>query len=169
MRHIEKGPEPVQWMQYRLNQGPPAPRYEDAPGPALQAVREALLRDQGWLCAYCMKRIRQEKLKRAAGAEAPYSETLEIGEADVQVYLEMATPIADNYCSDALVEREVFETWEASEGAVVLTLSPPEDAFADVPVSLDLWNIRLLDSDGRRVSETHLDVDDIPVTQVWGG
>ncbi|MCB9742227.1 MAG: hypothetical protein H6741_18710 [Alphaproteobacteria bacterium] len=56
-------------MQYRLNQGPPAPRYEDAPGPALQAVREALLRDQGWLCAYCMKRIRQEKLKRAAGAE----------------------------------------------------------------------------------------------------
>lgn len=46
---IIKGKEPKSWTAHRLT---PGARYE-----ATDDLREALLRDQGYLCAYCMRRI----------------------------------------------------------------------------------------------------------------
>ena len=49
MIRINKGAEPRAWQQYRLT---PGVAYSPIP-----ELREALLREQGYLCAYCMQRI----------------------------------------------------------------------------------------------------------------
>lgn len=49
MRKIEKGKEPIEWLCYRKTHGV---HYEAKP-----QLREALLVEQGYLCAYCMQRI----------------------------------------------------------------------------------------------------------------
>ena len=51
MIRITKGQEPAEWTQVRNT---PGMIYEDAPKDVL---REALLNEQGGLCAYCMRRI----------------------------------------------------------------------------------------------------------------
>lgn len=51
MRHIEKGREPRVLTQHRPK---PHARYG---GLSKDDVRDALVRDQGYLCAYCMQRI----------------------------------------------------------------------------------------------------------------
>lgn len=51
MRTINKQQEPPELLQYRKK---PDATYEDAPKEPLQ---EALLKEQGFLCAYCMQRI----------------------------------------------------------------------------------------------------------------
>jgi uncharacterized protein (TIGR02646 family) len=53
MRHIRKGAEPKRWLQFR-KQKVPAPRFDDGPKDDL---RKALLKEQGHLCCYCMRRI----------------------------------------------------------------------------------------------------------------
>lgn len=59
MRAIDKEAEPRELKEYRCQ---PAAVY-DGPlfTPVKQAIREQLLREQGWLCAYCMKRIADPK------------------------------------------------------------------------------------------------------------
>lgn len=49
MRKIEKQSEPREWTAHRLT---PGAKYEAKP-----ELREALLKEQGSLCAYCMRRI----------------------------------------------------------------------------------------------------------------
>lgn len=49
MRKIQKQSEPHEWTEYRLT---PGAHYEASP-----ALRQALLEEQGYLCAYCMRRI----------------------------------------------------------------------------------------------------------------
>ncbi|MCF2598074.1 hypothetical protein I6E10_04830 [Phocaeicola barnesiae] len=49
MRKIQKQPEPREWTEYRLT---PGAHYE-----ASSELRQALLEEQGYLCAYCMRRI----------------------------------------------------------------------------------------------------------------
>lgn len=49
MRKIYKGKEPKEWMEYRLT---PGAKYASKP----QLV-DALLKEQGYICAYCMRRI----------------------------------------------------------------------------------------------------------------
>lgn len=49
MRKITKGPEPKEWTKYRQ---PPNVQYQ-----ANNALRSALLKEQGYICAYCMRRI----------------------------------------------------------------------------------------------------------------
>ncbi len=46
---IEKGREPHSWTEHRLTEGA---KYEATP-----ALRDALLAEQGYICAYCMRRI----------------------------------------------------------------------------------------------------------------
>lgn len=60
MRQIKKGKEPREWQEHRST---PGATYdpEKGPGPTAetkQALREALVREQGYLCCYCMGRIR---------------------------------------------------------------------------------------------------------------
>ena len=53
MIRIEKKAEPSDWLRYRKT---PGVRYE-----AIPALRDSLLQEQGYLCAYCMCRISREK------------------------------------------------------------------------------------------------------------
>lgn len=52
MRKIVKNPEPKEWVEYRLT--------PDVDYNAIPELRESLLREQGYLCAYCMRRIPQK-------------------------------------------------------------------------------------------------------------
>ena len=59
MRQIKKGKEPRQWQEHRST---PGASYDPAKGSgptaeAKQALREALVKEQGHLCCYCMARI----------------------------------------------------------------------------------------------------------------
>lgn len=49
MRKIIKNKEPKEWTEYRLT---PNVDYQSMP-----ALRESLLQEQGYICAYCMRRI----------------------------------------------------------------------------------------------------------------
>jgi len=49
MIRINKGQEPNEWLQYRLT---PGAKYE-----AIPELSGALLLEQGYICAYCMRRI----------------------------------------------------------------------------------------------------------------
>lgn len=49
MRKINKGQEPASWTKHRLTQGAV---YEPS-----EELRESLLKEQGNICAYCMRRI----------------------------------------------------------------------------------------------------------------
>lgn len=49
MRKINKNPEPKEWTSYRLTPG--------ADYKAIPELRRALLEEQGYICAYCMRRI----------------------------------------------------------------------------------------------------------------
>ena len=53
---IQKGPEPASLTQYRCQ---PHSYYDGYSHK--DELREALLRDQGYLCAYCMRRIRNDR------------------------------------------------------------------------------------------------------------
>lgn len=59
MVYIEEGPAPV---SLRNMQAKPGARYGNADFPK-NDVREALLREQGYLCAYCMSRITKDQMK----------------------------------------------------------------------------------------------------------
>lgn len=80
MIHIDKGPEPRELVQHRASS--PSASYGDFR--EQEALRAALVRDQGHLCAYCMQRITtaphgmkiehwypQSPSPRDAGAAAP--------------------------------------------------------------------------------------------------
>lgn len=49
MRKIEKGTEPASWLTYRLTPNAQYQRTAD--------LAESLLKEQGYLCAYCMRQI----------------------------------------------------------------------------------------------------------------
>lgn len=55
MKHITKGPEPAEWKAYRTTEG-----VDFSAEPEL---KNALLKEQGFLCCYCMCRIEFDKMK----------------------------------------------------------------------------------------------------------
>ena len=60
MRPITKSPEPASLSAYRQTQGA---SFDGLPSPAKQDLKEQLLWEQGHLCAYCMSRIKPDKMK----------------------------------------------------------------------------------------------------------
>lgn len=61
MRAIRKGQEPRELREYRCK---PDALYDGPLFTAVkQAIREQLLREQGYLCAYCMERIDDQQMK----------------------------------------------------------------------------------------------------------
>ena len=54
MIHIKKGPEPGALIRYRHQ---PNADFDSMDADVKQTLRESLLREQGYLCAYCMRRI----------------------------------------------------------------------------------------------------------------
>jgi len=59
VKHIRKGREPAALREWRLTQksSPQNLVYGAIPGDALDKVRDALLREQGYICAYSMMRV----------------------------------------------------------------------------------------------------------------
>lgn len=55
MIYIKKGMEPIDWSFQRRTPG------SDFDGTDKSSLRQSLLEEQGYLCAYCMKRIRYNK------------------------------------------------------------------------------------------------------------
>lgn len=55
MRTIQKGPQPACLVTYQAD---PAADFESISGACKDAVRDALVRDQGGVCCFCMDRIR---------------------------------------------------------------------------------------------------------------
>lgn len=55
MRRIVKQGEPPELATFR--ETTPDAHYDGIPGPVKQRIREFLVREQGWLCAYCLSRI----------------------------------------------------------------------------------------------------------------
>lgn len=69
MRLITKGPEPAELRRYRAV---PGATYDGADFTAVKdAVRAALLRDQGCLCCYCSRRISAELRPISPRPDAP--------------------------------------------------------------------------------------------------
>lgn len=69
MRPIDKGPEPVELQRYRAV---PGATYDGKDfTPVKRVIREALLRDQLWLCCYCLRRISCEALPHPTNPDAP--------------------------------------------------------------------------------------------------
>ena len=84
---IKKGKEPKELIEYRTNKWNPyekqsvEPSFEDMPTEIKDAIRRELLKEQGYLCAYCMRRIKsveetkiehwvpQEKLTKEQGLD----------------------------------------------------------------------------------------------------
>ena len=60
---IRKGREPNELLRYRLDKSAGEPTYENMPADVKEIVLESLMRDQGYLCAYCMCRIPQDTTK----------------------------------------------------------------------------------------------------------
>ena len=58
MIYICKGREPASLTQYRQTEGAYFDGYENK-----DELRDALLRDQGYLCAYCMRRISNDRFR----------------------------------------------------------------------------------------------------------
>ena len=55
MIFIQKGSEPNAWMRYRLTKG--------VEFRAIPELKDSLLKEQGYLCAYCMARIDKDHMK----------------------------------------------------------------------------------------------------------
>jgi uncharacterized protein (TIGR02646 family) len=72
MRYIRKGQEPERLLEYRLT---PHATYEGLPQEVKDELRERLAREQGFLCCYCMQRIKPEpdgmKIEHWASQSAP--------------------------------------------------------------------------------------------------
>ncbi|MFO0610570.1 MAG: hypothetical protein U0324_45835 [Polyangiales bacterium] len=69
MRALTKGREPASLRAYRAV---PGAAYDGADFTAVKdEIREALLRDQAWLCCYCMRRISAEARPHPVNREAP--------------------------------------------------------------------------------------------------
>lgn len=56
---IDKQSEPHELTEYRLTGG----TYSDLDNPTKSAIRDRLLSEQGYLCAYCMGRITKSRMK----------------------------------------------------------------------------------------------------------
>jgi uncharacterized protein (TIGR02646 family) len=57
MRLIRKSKEPKELLEYRLL---PGATFDGLPSMVKSAIRKALVRDQGGLCCYCMRRIHDD-------------------------------------------------------------------------------------------------------------
>lgn len=105
------------------------------------------------------------------GAEPGTSvtETLTIGIDEVLVSIEVADPIAVNYCTDALSEREVHETWYATSGTVVLTADIPESEWEPAILDVQLVDIAFVDLESNTLDLPDLTLTDVSIIRSWGG
>ncbi|NBH33059.1 hypothetical protein D3Z58_05740 [Clostridiaceae bacterium] len=61
MIYIKKNAEPAKLLQYRHQ---PNGRFDDMDADVKEQLRESLLKEQGHLCAYCMRRISEQVIQK---------------------------------------------------------------------------------------------------------
>lgn len=94
---------------------------------------------------------------------------LTVGVDTVWLRVEVAEPIAINYCTDALSERTEIETWEAVSGTVTVDMTVsgvPNDPGLE---SFTLSNVVFRDARYRERTVETMTRSDIPVVWQWGG
>jgi uncharacterized protein (TIGR02646 family) len=59
MKHVDKGPEPQSFVEWKLGENNPDwnPAYADLQNPEKRVVHTALTNEQGYVCCYCGRRI----------------------------------------------------------------------------------------------------------------
>lgn len=55
---IKKGKEPISLTEYRASGGR---KFDDLDSATKKDIRDSLLKEQGYICAYCMKRIGRDR------------------------------------------------------------------------------------------------------------
>lgn len=108
-------------------------------------------------------------LDRAITAGQPVEEILTLGVDTVEVFVEIADPVAINYCTDALDQRTVEARYDAVSGRVLLNMAPPDAEWAPGTLSVELQDVILEDSEGHQVTVTSWSAADIAIIQAWGG
>ncbi|WP_411679609.1 retron system putative HNH endonuclease [Clostridium thailandense] len=127
MRFIKKGKEPNSLMEYKKQSN----AYYD--GCNKSDIRKALLKEQGYLCAYCMRRISEENM-----TIEHYDAQSKISEKDALDYNNMLGVCLGNRDSkkrgnltcDTHKGKEKL-TCDAHRGNEVLTVNPFEKATID--------------------------------------
>lgn len=78
-----------------------------------------------------------------------------------------ATPIAENYCTDALVPRDVHERWNATSGTLTVTVDASQVGSNPV-ASITLADV-VFSLDGASITVGAASWADIAVVTMWGG
>lgn len=112
--------------------------------------------------------IYRSGILEAALAE-PVTQQLTVGVDDFVLKVEVADPVADNYCTDALVERTVHATYTAISGQLTLTMQPPANENAPGIAGFSLSDVVFEDEQGHRVTVESFSSADINVVRWWGG
>lgn len=116
MRHITKGKEPESLTRYRATAFASYDDYDDKNG-----LRKHLLRDQGYLCCYCMRRIWAHRMRIEHWASQEEHPDLQLSYKNLL-----------GACSGG--ERSKEERLEDSAQDKALDYRPPKQAAARRPV-----------------------------------
>lgn len=141
MIEIKKGKEPPALIAYRKTQ---YATYDDMPKPVHDAVLRSLMQEQGYLCAYCMRRIPQKGKTPPATIEHwdPQSKTCIDKALDYRNMLAVCN--GNRGCGD-----KEYMTCDAKRGNIPLTVHPLN------PLTLSSIQYK---SDGR-ISSPNLDIN----------
>ena len=102
-------------------------------------------------------------------AAGPVDRTLVVGVDAFTLAVEMADPIAGNWCTDDHGNRELFVRYEAVSGTAVVHMDPPATSYGPAATDLELTSVVFDDGDGNTVTVPTFRVDDVSVIQDWGG
>jgi len=152
----------------------------DPPAPLLPAGFEAMLDTTGGCSDTTLHAwdgdgivglevYRAGLLAAVTASGEPVTETLFVGVDDVEVSVEIADPVAINYCTDALSARTVFEQWAAVSGTVILHMDVPVSEWADGVLDVQLIDLVLHDDAGHTATVPEASFTDVSITRVWGG
>ncbi|MES2639267.1 MAG: hypothetical protein V4850_07275 [Myxococcota bacterium] len=152
----------------------------DTPAPLLPAGFEAMLDTTGGCSDTTMHawdgdgtvglRVYRAGILAAVTASGePVTETLFVGVDDVDVSVEIADPVAINYCTDALSARTVFEQWAAVSGTVILHMDVPASEWADGVLDVQVMDLVLHDDAGHTATVAEASFMDVSIMRVWGG
>ncbi len=138
MLYIQKGSEPRALTEYRAlrwnkeEKQPAFPSYDNLPAEVKDAVRASLLREQGYLCAYCMRRITPDSMKiEHWQAESELDEQGRLQYKNMLgVCLGRVSANPDEPAAAALAGRE-YETCDQHRGNTPLVVDPRSQNHID--------------------------------------
>lgn len=115
MRKIDKGPEPQEWKTYRLTENV---RYQSFP-----YLVDALLEEQGYICAYCERRIPHQDAPSEENHRIDHLSTQmrarEVGDASDLDYQNMVI-----CCPGNIANNKEYYHCDKAKGHKALSISP---------------------------------------------